>query len=529
MYDILIVDDEILTVEIIKSQFDWASLGIGKVFTAYSMKQACKVFTSHNIDIMICDIEMPQGTGLELLQWVKDNSFTTVIIFLTSHAKFVYCKRAIELGSMDYILKPVEYDKLKEAIQQAIERVKEQKRMEEYMDYGKSWLDNRNILIKQFWFELLADTLGPVNNGIVLKAQQRNIPFDVSDKYLVVLAGIKQNSMHEKSLERWDMENALNSLASDFISSLVTTTITLDTRRILYIIAAKHTLEVNPEELSNQCKRIADEVRKNLDVDISYYIGEFTTVDMLSKQFRELEILERNDVASNNTVILLNRDMKQNVKYICPDLQTWKMLLTEGKIDDLRLVAKRYVHTLVESGSIDAGTLKKFQQDFMHIVYQVLEKRNIQPNSIFEQKESLEIFSEANLSIEGMLNFIDFIIEKVILNYLECEIQPRSVVEKVISFISGNIYNSLSRDEIARSVYLNPEYLSRLFKKETGISLLEYIQNEKIKIAKELLVETRLSVSDIASKLGYSNFAYFAQLFSKNTGQTPGVYRKSRE
>jgi len=158
-----------------------------------------------------------------------------------------------------------------------------------------------------------------------------------------------------------------------------------------------------------------------------------------------------------------------------------------------------------------------------------LENRNIQPNSIFEQDESLEIFSGANLSIEGMLNFIDFILEKVILNYLEGEIQPRSIVEKVISFISSNIYNSLSRDEIARYVYLNPEYLSRLFKKETGISLLEYIQNEKIKIAKELLVETRLSVSDIASKLGYSNFAYFAQLFSKNTGLTPVVYRKSRE
>jgi len=529
MYDILIVDDEILTVEIIKSQFDWASLGIEKVFTAYSMKQACKVFTSHNIDIMICDIEMPQGTGLELLQWVKDNNFTTVIIFLTSHAKFVYCKRAIELGSMDYILKPVEYDKLKEVIQQAIERVKEQKRTEEYMNYGKSWLDNRNILKKQFWFELLTDTLGPINNEIVLKAQQRNIPFDVSDKYLTVLACIKQNSTYAKSFEKWDMENVLNNLALDFMSSMVTTVITLDTRRILYVIAAKHTLEVHQEEISNQCRLIADEARKHFDVDISYYIGEFTSVEMLSKQFKELEMLEHNNVTSNNIVMILNRNMKQHIKYVSPDLQTWKMLLTEGKTDDLRLVVKKYLHSLVESGSIDAGTLKKIQQDFLHIVYQVLENRNIQPNSIFEQDESLEIFSGANLSIEGMLNFIDFILEKVILNYLEGEIQPRSIVEKVISFISSNIYNSLSRDEIARYVYLNPEYLSRLFKKETGISLLEYIQNEKIKIAKELLVETRLSVSDIASKLGYSNFAYFAQLFSKNTGLTPVVYRKSRE
>lgn len=74
---------------------------------------------------------------------------------------------------------------------------------------------------------------------------------------------------------------------------------------------------------------------------------------------------------------------------------------------------------------------------------------------------------------------------------------------------------------------LNPAYLSRLFRKETGMVLTDYILQEKMRRASELLVLSDSSISEIADSLGYGNFSYFARLFRKVYGVTPHEYRKS--
>jgi two-component system response regulator YesN len=71
MYRLLIVDDEIHAVNGIKSGLQWDELSIVEIHTAYNNRQAKEVFAEHEIDLMICDIEMPQGNGLELLAWVR--------------------------------------------------------------------------------------------------------------------------------------------------------------------------------------------------------------------------------------------------------------------------------------------------------------------------------------------------------------------------------------------------------------------------------------------------------------------------
>ena len=86
----------------------------------------------------------------------------------------------------------------------------------------------------------------------------------------------------------------------------------------------------------------------------------------------------------------------------------------------------------------------------------------------------------------------------------------------------------LSRAEIADAIYLNPEYLSRLFKKETGASLNDYIVTEKMRAAQSLLSDTNIPVSLIATKVGYSNFSYFSQVFKKYTGMSPVEYRAAK-
>ena len=72
---------------------------------------------------------------------------------------------------------------------------------------------------------------------------------------------------------------------------------------------------------------------------------------------------------------------------------------------------------------------------------------------------------------------------------------------------------------------MNKDYLSRIFKEETGMSIVDYIIKKKMNVACELLSTTNLSVSKVAECIGYTHMPYFSKLFKKETGMAPNEYR----
>lgn len=134
---LLIVDDEILTVKGIQKGIHWELLPFEKVYTVTSVAGAKEIFQKDRIDILLCDIEMPVENGLELLAWVRKENFSTECIFLTCHSEFRYAQEALKLKGMDYLLKPVPYEKLQEILLQASHRIEEKKEQQYYQEYGK--------------------------------------------------------------------------------------------------------------------------------------------------------------------------------------------------------------------------------------------------------------------------------------------------------------------------------------------------------------------------------------------------------
>ena len=80
-------------------------------------------------------------------------------------------------------------------------------------------------------------------------------------------------------------------------------------------------------------------------------------------------------------------------------------------------------------------------------------------------------------------------------------------------------------DELAKEVSLSPKYLSDRFRRETGQTLHSYIQEQKIREAKNLLRHTDDSLSEISQLLNFSSQSYFTSVFRKNTKLTPRQYR----
>ena len=128
--NVLLVDDEEVAVNALRRRVDWGKYGVDGVFLAGSMAQAQEVFSQTPIDILISDIEMPQGDGLELFEWVKLHYPAVECVYVTCHPEFTYIQRALRLGSADYILKPIDYEELDGILTALVERLRREKRVE---------------------------------------------------------------------------------------------------------------------------------------------------------------------------------------------------------------------------------------------------------------------------------------------------------------------------------------------------------------------------------------------------------------
>ena len=119
----LLVDDEKISLNALRRRVDWSKYGVDNVFTALSMQEAQEILCHEEIDFMLSDIEMPNGNGLELFEWVKIYYPAVECIYVTCHPEYEYMRHALKLGSADYLLKPINYADLDEILTALVERL----------------------------------------------------------------------------------------------------------------------------------------------------------------------------------------------------------------------------------------------------------------------------------------------------------------------------------------------------------------------------------------------------------------------
>lgn len=153
--NLLIVDDEYYNVESVRIKIEQERPVFDEIFCAYNLKQAMNIFHRHEISVMICDVEMPGGSGLELLSLIRQKQLGTICIFLTAYAKFEYISQAMRLTTIDYLLKPVEDAQLLASVDKAvIQFQKQQKALSDNLQVSR--LKENELDIRQkYWAELL--------------------------------------------------------------------------------------------------------------------------------------------------------------------------------------------------------------------------------------------------------------------------------------------------------------------------------------------------------------------------------------
>jgi YesN/AraC family two-component response regulator len=133
----------------------------------------------------------------------------------------------------------------------------------------------------------------------------------------------------------------------------------------------------------------------------------------------------------------------------------------------------------------------------------------------------------SSFSIDELILIGKKIIQSFLHNNTDLIKKPqRDVIKKALLFIHSNLDKDLTLDEVAKNIFISKNYLSSIFKKETGYNFCEYINVARINFAKDLLINTNNKLEIIALKCGFKNSSYFSVVFKKYVNLSPLEFRK---
>lgn len=526
-YRLLLVDDEVHAIEGIKADLDLLKLRISQLYIAYDSIQAKEILKSKPVDIMLCDIEMPQGSGLELLKWVRDNSYNTVTIFLTSHAEFEYAKEAMRLGSLEYLLKPILPDELESVMHKAQQIIDRNSELNRISLSHQLWMKYHSLIVERFWVDLITQNIASRWSAISEQIDQRQLPITETMRFLPVYISIHK---WNKTLTRRDekiLEYGIKNVAEEIILSDDQNGhfFFLERCEMLGMIATdESTLS---HKLIASMKQFVEFSQQSFYCQLSCYIGEATSIANIAGMVATLRQKAHNDVAFYNKVVLWHDNINQQSQAALPDINLWLTLIKPKSKQALIQEIEHYIDELVKNKEMNVKVLHQFHHDFMQALYSYLNREGIQAHKLFGDELSIQLSDNASKTVDDLLLWVNHAVN-VAFHHAFTVQKSDNVIAIVKRHIAGHLDQELSRESLAELVFLHPDYFSRMFKKKTGVSITDYIMNERIQLARKMLIETDATISQIAIMVGYNNFSHFTKVFKKIVGFGPSEYRQEK-
>ncbi|MEI7027264.1 response regulator [Paenibacillus sp. y28] len=533
MYRLLVVDDEPIAVRGITRGINWNDLNVGLVLEALDVEEAKLLLKEQQVDIVISDIEMPGEDGLNLLSWVKQHSPGTETIFLTGHANFAYAQKAVQLGSYDYILKPVDHAHLKQIVAGAIQKLQAEREQQQwnemYKSYYKQWQDQLPSLVERFWLDVLEGRIPPLQERLERDYGTYELPLSAGSKLLPILLSVEAWQAEWSAKDEDIMEYALRKAAGELILheypgcvfphrsggyNLV----------LLYLPDAPEAL-LPQDVLKRRCREYIEACRSYFYCGISCYIGESATAAGLPEAVHRLLEAERRNISGTADVVCLQEEKTGGSAAPAPFplFTDWIPLLESGQTAEVLARLDSHMDILERDG--DAESLEALYFSLLHAVYQVALKKGLSVRGLLP--DQLKPDSPAPARSVPQLRVWVIRLAEAFTAYLgSCAKSDSAVIAKVKQLITEQLHTELSREELASRVYLNPAYLSRLFKKETGASLSEFALQTRMEEARRRLSGSHDKISSIAEAVGYTHFSHFAKMFKRVTGLSPQDYRK---
>lgn len=523
----LLVDDDFAILNVLKDFVNWDMHGINKIDTACNITKAKTLIKENAPDVIICDIEMPKGSGLDLIKWVREKKYKCQFIFLTCHEKFEFASTAMTYDAVAYVTKPFDSRKIENAIIKAVEKIKMEKRVDVYSQHSKYWLESRALIEQGFWRDLLFYNIFPQVNHIENELKRRHLSIDTKGNFFLLLFSINGSQVEELSWDSSVFNFAFSNLTCEIIfgEQVFCRFLNYTRNQNFYNIAV---LPANADmtEVENKCNSIIHSCKEYLQCEATCYISKQVEIQSLAYIREELEQTDKENIAHRGKLILQEKKQGNESKgSYSIDINLFNQLFFKGEKLKIVNTLKNEMECLKKENRLDSVTFHCIQHDFLQVVYSFLYKNEVQAHILFLDQTSKKLYKNAENSLFDMMKWATYITNKAI-DYIKEMQQSESVVEKAKRFIQLNYSQNITNQDVADHVFLTPGYLAKIYKAETGQYINNYINECRIKAAKELLVGSDASISDIALQSGFDNISYFSTVFKKITGDTPCEFRK---
>ena len=517
---LLICDDDISTIDVIQSQLNCQELGISSILRAYNGEAAKEVILKEKPELILCDIGMPKVDGMEVLKFIDEQKIHTEFAFLTCFDDFEHARSAVRFGACNYLTKPVDFRELNEALHRMADAAVSYRKQLSEKESGPQNDASINNFLRQLQmgvFGASAERVGEAlkKNGIT------EFLGDTPVRIILFYADLTESSRDIQLRDRiigsfgTDVEEALTGY-----TGLRSTVVDISDRYISSVTPVPSGL-FSEEDCLARARELVRFCSDNYALHPVGLVGRECPLYAMGDACAELRTQIRRVLLRAGNVFL----QRETERVTGSDLS----VINEEKL--LRVIRQRdrdaFLSLVSEALSSIPYTQKDtsslmavLHKDITAAVSVCLQDNRIPVRDLFqnEQFRKLELFAER--SPADMMDFAGHLFDAALME-LECSADAAGLIDAVKHYIRQHYREDLTRNELAEVVHITPNYLSKRFHTETGMSLREYINQLRIEDAKRLLLSTNTTISEIASEVGFDNISYFSTVFRKLCGVSP--------
>jgi two-component system response regulator YesN len=530
MIPVVIVDDEYLLRKLIARSVDWESLGFNIIGEAKDGEEAYETVQALHPQLVLIDINLPFIDGLELARMINKHDPTIKMIILTGHADFGYAKEAVSAGVMRYLLKPIQSEELTEALMEVkknlIEKDKEQKYIQRLETNVR---ESYPILLNNFLYSMLMSEFRVSESIVEEKLAYFNLELESNRLFIIVVEidGLYELWSSEKERQLWSF--ALNNIGNEIISTKCKAITFIGPENKLVCIINGNDEEAGlMETLSNLLKiKIKELLRFSVTVGISSGRNGFDNLHLCYNE--ALDALKLKFWLGNDRVIHYGMQcVAENKHFDRGESLKNELAIALRQMDKDKicgLIGSIYEEMKAEQISKEIVELNTIE--LMRQAAELCAENQVPPEAIWNEEARILEFVRSRETMDQLQNWLLKSYYHIV-EYMEKNKKSNAakLVQQAKEYIERHYANSqMSLADISQHVFLHPSYLSSIFKKETQTSIIEYINEVRLKQSKHLMdTQSDIMVNQITQQVGYNDPYYFSKIFKKRYGVSPTQY-----
>jgi YesN/AraC family two-component response regulator len=523
MRKVVIVDDEKwVRIGLIRA-IPWESLCLELAGEAANGREGIELAMRERPDILFLDMRMPGMDGREMIGILQRELPRTVTIVVSGYSDFEYMKEAIRHRAFEYLLKPVKKEELASVLQRALEELERRETRERSAaaDVRERWLRRR---LFRPGGEAEPETHGLREEGelaewwssgkviVIAGCPDR---FDCGKSGDRLAAALREKLEQERAFlfeGQWDfiVTSAPDESAETVVAAAVRKPDGAGLQRLAGLLPGL------PRQLEDA-------------PSVSFGVSAWHSPERLADAWQEARTALKGRKLRETGIWL---EAGRPVAKLAYPSEEEKSLLLALRAGSEETAGKAFDRFFAAIGGPES-TVETLQRSAVMLVHS-LEKQLQADGSRLEEAagKDPELYAEAirqRGDADSMRRLLeDDLLAAALRHYSRCgEKQGERIVREIEKMV-GEFYNQpLSMVQVAAMHYMNPDYLSRLFKRITGKSFTDYLTDVRIDKAKEHLRYGSAKNYEIAQSVGYEDYRYFSQIFKKKTGLTIGEYREA--